>query len=150
MGKGSRNRQLHQQDRMENPKKYKEAKRRKPTPKWVTPLVCIVLLVAVVIGVGASVFSKYGIVKRSRIVLESQTGKFDVTQQIATFIAWQTLYSNAAMYWTYCDYGLIEDKDKIADNYTIDQYALSVAQISLDRLEPDLVILPLKLNQNLG
>ena len=132
MGKGSRNRQLHQQDRMENPKKYKEAKRRKPTPKWVTPLVCIVLLVAVVIGVGASVFSKYGIVKRSRIVLESQTGKFDVTQQIATFIAWQTLYSNAAMYWTYCDYGLIEDKDKIADNYTIDQYALSVAQISLD------------------
>ena len=66
------------------------------------------------------------------ILIKSQSGKFDVTTNMATFIAWQSLYYNASMYWTYCAYGLIEDTYGITKSYTVDQYALTVAQSSLD------------------
>ncbi|MBO5293639.1 MAG: hypothetical protein J6B71_00090 [Clostridia bacterium] len=129
MGKGSRNRQIHLQDRLDHPEKYKE---KKQAPKWLTPLISIVLLAAIVIGVFAYVISANGIIQRGRILIESQSGKFDVNQQMATFIAWQSVYSNSAMYWTYCSYGLMEDTYKVTTNYkTADEYALTTAQYSL-------------------
>ena len=129
MGKGSRNRQLHQQDRIENPQKYKK---KKEAPKWLFPLVSLVLVAAIVIGVVASVIVNTGIVQRNRILIKSESGKFDVDQNRATFIAWQSLYYNASMYWTYCSYGMIEDTYGITKSYTVDQYALTVAQSSLE------------------
>lgn len=129
MGKGSRNRQLHQQDRIENPQKYKT---KKQAPKWLLPLISLVVVAAIVIGVVASAVINAGIIPRNRIILKSESGKFDVNQNMATFIAWQSLYYNASMYWTYCSYGMIEDTYGITDSYTVDQYALTVAQSSLD------------------
>ena len=129
MGKGSRNRQLHQQEKIDHPEKYKK---KRHAPKWLSPLIGIVLVVAIVVGAVAGIISSNGIIQRNRIILESQSGKFDVNQNMATFIAWQSLYYNASMYWTYCSYGLIEDTYNITKSYTVDQYALTVAQNSLD------------------
>ena len=129
MGKGSRNRQLHQQEKIDHPEKYKK---KNQIPKWLSPLIGIVLAVAIVVGLVAGIVSSNGIIQRNRIILESESGKFDVNQNMATFIAWQSLYYNASMYWTYCSYGLIEDTYGITDSYTVDQYALTVAQSSLD------------------
>ena len=129
MGKGSRNRQLHQQDRIDNPKKYKK---KKQAPKWLFPLISLVVVAAIVIGTVASIITNAGIIPRNRIIIESESGKYDINQNMATFIAWQSLYYNASMYWTYCSYGLIEDTYGITDTYTVDQYALTVAQSSLD------------------
>ena len=136
MGKGSRNRQLHQQDRIENPQKYKK---KREAPKWLFPLVSLVLVAAIVIGVVASVIVNTGIVQRNRILIKSESGKFDVDQNMATFIAWQSLYYNASMYWTYCSYGMIEDTYGITKSYTVDQYALTVAQSSLDNTLRDAI-----------
>lgn len=129
MGKGSRNRQLHQQDRIENPQKYKK---KKEAPKWLAPLVSLVIIAAIVIGVVANIISNAGIIQRNRILIKSESGKYDVDQNMATFIAWQSLYYNASMYWSYCSYGLIEDTYGITDSYTVDQYALTVSQSTLN------------------
>ena len=130
MGKGSRNRQIHLQDRLDHPEKYKQ---KKSAPKWLAPMISIVLLVAIVFAAVAYVISANGIIQRGRILIESQSGKFDVNQQVATFIAWQSVYSNSAMYWTYCSYGLMEDTYKVTTNYkTADEYALTSAQYSLE------------------
>jgi len=132
MGKGSRNRQIHLQDRMDHPEKYKN-KEKKKAPKWIGKLVAWVLLAAVVIGAAAYIISANGMIQRGRVLIDSKSGKFDVNQQTAEFIAWQNVYSNSAMYWTYCSYGLMEDTYQITKNYkTADEYALTSAQFSLE------------------
>ncbi len=133
MGKGSRNRQIHQQDKAENPQKNKPKKVRKPMPKWLTVTICAVLLFAVVFGVGAYIFNRYGIIERNRIIIESKTGEFDVTQQIATYVAWQNIYYEANMEWMYMKYGFIEDtygvtKQNASTYIPQEQYALAMAQ----------------------
>lgn len=129
MGKGSRNRQLHQQDKIENPQKYKK---KKEAPKWLFPLISLVVIAAIVIGAVASAITNAGIIQRNRILIKSESGKYDVDQNMATFIAWQSLYYNASMYWTYCSYGMIEDTYGITKSYTVDQYALTVSQTTLN------------------
>jgi len=136
MGKGSRNRNLHLQDKAENPQKYKPRKVKKPMPQWAKTTICIVLLVAVLFGVGALIFNKYGIIERNRVIIESKTGEFDVNQQIATYVAWQNIYYEATMEWMYMKYGLLEDTYGItkqgADTYIEqERYALAMAQTYL-------------------
>lgn len=136
MGKGSRNRQIHLQDKVENPQKYKAKKVKKPMPQWAKTTISIVLLVAVLFGVGALIFNKYGIIERNRIIIESKTGEFDVNQQIATYVAWQNIYYEATMEWMYMKYGLLEDTYGITKQGTdtyIEQerYALAMAQTYL-------------------
>lgn len=126
MGKGSRNRQIHLQERIDHPERYKK---KKPMPKWLMPLIGLLLVAAIVVGVVASVVNNLGIIKRNRILLESKTGDFDVNQQMATFIAWQNMYYSSYTYWYYCQYGIYEDTDKITERFeTADQYALAIAQ----------------------
>ncbi|MBQ9132161.1 MAG: hypothetical protein IJX62_06805, partial [Clostridia bacterium] len=130
MGKGSRNRQLRTQNEAETPVKLKK-QQRKQTPKWVTPLVCWLLVAVFVIGIVATTVSNLGLVKRSRVLVESTTGKYDITQQVATFIAWQNAYYNAYYYYQYASIGYIED-DNVTKLYsTADSYALSAAQYSV-------------------
>ncbi len=126
MGKGSRNRQIHLQEKIDHPEKYRK---KKQMPKWVTPLIGLVLVAAILVGVVASVVTNNGIIKRNRILLESKSGKFDVNQQMATFLAWQNIYYNAYTYWYYCQYGIYEDTNNITKTFeSAEQYALAVAQ----------------------
>jgi len=143
MGKGSRNRQLHLQDKEENPKKYNK-KVRKPMPKWVTSAICIVILAGVLFGIGAGIFNKYGIIERNRIIVDSKTGEYDVTQQIASYVAWKNVYYEASMYWLYCKYGIYEDtygitKSESEGGFSQDAYALAIAQTTLETTLRDVV-----------
>lgn len=136
MGKGSRNRQFHQQDMVDNPQRYKEQKRRKPMPKWATTAICIVLLLGILFGIGAYIFTKYGIIERNRVLIESKTGEFDITQPTATYIAWQNTYYQAMMEYEYMRLGYLKDEQGVTKvggaNYVErEQYGLVVAQLYL-------------------
>lgn len=137
MGKGSRNRQLHLQDKMEHPEKYKQ---KKQMPKWLTPVIGLVLVAAILVGVVTSAITNSGIIKRSRIILESQTGKFDVNQQMATFLVWQEIYYSAYTQYLYYQYGIYKDEDGVTKTFkSADQYALTLAQLNIEQALRDCV-----------
>ncbi|MBQ8344824.1 MAG: hypothetical protein IJY42_00990 [Clostridia bacterium] len=126
MGKGSRNRQRHLDAKVETPLRYQQ---KKDTSKWVAPIICIVLVAAILIGLITSAVSNSGIIERNRVIIESQTGKFDVNQQIATFIAWQDLYSSSYTYYVYCMYGIYQDTYGLTTLFSSpEQYALAAAE----------------------
>lgn len=129
MGKGSRNREFRVQDKIENPKKYQK---RKQMPKWIMPAIALVVLVAIIVGVVASVISREGVIQRSNILIKSQTGKFDVTQQMATYFAWQEAYYNGYYYYYYVSNGYISDSNNVTAQFgSADAYALAVAQATV-------------------
>ena len=128
MGKGSRNRQRHVQEQLQSTGRKQQTKQ---TPKWLTPLISIVLVAAVLIGVVASVLTNSGIIYRNRILVESKTGNYDITQQTATFLAWQGAYYNAYYYWYYAYLGYITDKTVTTNYSSADSYAFDAARYTV-------------------
>ncbi len=130
MGKGKRNRQFHFEDKQANPEKYqvKPRKNPKPLPKWVTPLVAILLVVVIVGAVVANIIINSGVIYRGRILIESESGEYDLNQQMAAFILWQNMYQSAYYEWYYTSWGMYEDTYGITETYSsaID-YAVNVA-----------------------
>ena len=98
MGKGKRNRQLHVED-VTGAERKRQGKKQFVWPVWGKRALCIALLVAVVAGIVAVALISGGAVYRNRIIVESKSGKFDVNQQMATFILWQTMYNQANQEW---------------------------------------------------
>ena len=90
MGKGKRNRTLHVENNVGAPKKQNKAKKQFVMPVWAKRALCIALLVAVLAGIIVSAVISGGAILRGRIIVESKTGKYDMNQQMATFILWQT------------------------------------------------------------
>ena len=82
--------------------KSKKARPRKPLPKWVVPLISIVLVVAIVAGVVVLAMSRTGAFKRMNVLVKSQTsGKYSINQQMAYFLVWNYYYEEAAETWEY-------------------------------------------------
>ena len=112
---------------MENPQKFDhkktKTKRKASAPQWLKPAIGIALAVVIVFSIVASVISNHGVVQRNRVLIESKSGKFDVTQQMATYIAWQNLYSQGYWYWSYSS----QLGDTTAKQYKQDEYALMMA-----------------------
>lgn len=139
MGKGSRNRENRAQTGGDGFYSYQEMKNKKNkkqgTPKWLFPLIAIVLVVALLGGAVTAALADNGVFKRGNVLIKSQTGKFDMTQQMATYIAWESIFSNASnayTYWYYCSLGYITDTEKITKTYkSADQYALAVAATNI-------------------
>ncbi len=139
MGKGNRNRENNAQGRVAVAAK----KKKRPTSEWLPSVIAVVVVVAILAGVLFSVLLDNGIFMRNRVLVKSKTGKFDVNQQMATYIAWQTEYNWAAQVYLYkAQYGYdIETEDenakiKLSDYYTsgeefdqssYEQYAMSRA-----------------------
>ena len=125
MGKGNRNRQFHYQERLDNPQKFehKKTKRKASAPQWLKPAIGLALAVAIVFLVAANIVTNNGMIQRNRVLIESKSGKFDVTQQMATYIAWQNLYSQGYWYWSYSS----QLGDETAKQYEQDEYALLMA-----------------------
>lgn len=129
MGKGNRNRQRHLEDKLANPEKY-SVKEKKKAPKWLTPAISIVLVAAILIGVVASIITGAGIIPRNRILVESQTGKFDLNQQMITFIIWQEVYYSAySEYYSYYYSGTTSNITSLFSS--AGEYALTAAQYSV-------------------
>ncbi len=122
MGKGSRNRDLRGAERYENPAKNVKKKPKAPMPKWLKTTIAIALVVAIVFGVVAIVLVNNGFIQRNRILVESKSGKFDVNQQMATYIAWYNLYQTGVWY-----YNLYAQMGSVNANSSPDLMGLSYA-----------------------
>ena len=103
-------------------------------PVWAKRALCIALLVAVLAGIIVAAIISSGTVLRNRIIVESKSGKFDVNQQMATFILWQAMYQQGYNEWineyyTYLYSGSSSSSSSIDfKTYTSpDTYALTVA-----------------------
>ena len=131
MGKGKRNRQLHVEDTVAAPKKQQtKAKKQFVMPVWAKRTICIALLVAVLAGIVVAAVISSGAVLRGRILVESKTGEFDMNQQMATFILWQTMYQQASYEWqnAYYQQYFGGSKSEILTNYqSPDQYGIAIA-----------------------
>ena len=100
MGKGKRNKQLRVEDTMGAPeKRQNKNKKQFVWPVWAKRAICIALLVAVLAGIIIAAVISSGIVMRGRIIVESKSGKFDMNQQMATFILWQAMYQQGYNEW---------------------------------------------------
>ncbi len=117
MGKGKRNRQFHYEDKQANPEKYQEKKKPFRMPKWATYTICVVLLLAIIIPIVITGLINGGTFLRGRILVESSTGKYDMNQQMATFILWQNMYQSAYYEYYYMAWGLQEDTEGIVEEY---------------------------------
>lgn len=83
-------------------KESKKARPRKPLPKWVAPLVSVVLVLAIVVGALALIWNNNGFFKRHNILVKSQTsGKYSINQQMAYFLVWNYYYEQASETWDY-------------------------------------------------
>ena len=99
MGKGKRNKQLRVDEAAGAPKKQNKNKKQFVMPVWAKRALCIVLLVAVMAGIITAALISGGAIQRNRIVVESKSGKFDMNQQMATFVLWYTMYQQATYEW---------------------------------------------------
>ena len=106
MGKGKRNRQFHYEDKLANPNKYQEKKKPFRMPKWATRTICIALAAIIVISVALTLIINDGTFLRNRILVESQSGEYDLNQQMATFILWQNLYQSKYYEYYYYSWGM--------------------------------------------
>ncbi len=128
MGKGNRNRQTRFEDKQVNPQRYEKKKQHKPAPRWLMPLIAIVLAVAIVAAIVVNVLINGGVIYRHRILIKSQSGEYDVNQQMAAFIVWQNMYQSAYYEWMYVYYGIQEDTNNIKTTYkSPTDYAVYVA-----------------------
>ncbi len=119
MGKGKRNRQLHIEDKQANPQKQKaRSKKQFVMPKWAKMTICFVVLAAILFGSIAISLLNNGIVYRTRVLVESDSGKYDINQQMATFILWQNMYQQAYYEYLYTQYGMYTDTNNILKTYS--------------------------------
>ena len=100
MGKGNRNRNLHQQQTVETPVKKVQPNKKVQAPKWLPSLIAIVVVVGILIGAVAAMIVNSGSILRGRVIVESKTGNYDINQQMATFMIWQSVYSNYYSYYS--------------------------------------------------
>ena len=139
MGKGSRNRQNHYMDRQENPAKYQK-KNNKKKPQWLGSAIALAIVVAILVGVGAYIVASNGIIKRGRVLIESETGKYDLNQQTITYLAWQSQYASAYYEYLYYQYGIMEDTYGITSTYSSgDEFAIVAAQTAVQQQLRDCV-----------
>ncbi len=123
MGKGNRNRSNNAEATLTAPKKNKPQK--KDNSNRILATVLIVIAVIVVVSIAASFLSDSGLIRRNRILLKSQTGKFDVNQQMVTYLAWEEMFSTfQSTYGTYVSSGQITSST-YTDEY---EFALYTAQ----------------------
>ena len=130
MGKGKRNRLLHVENNEGAPKKQNKVKKQFVMPIWAKRALCIALLVAVLAGIIVSAVISGGAILRGRIIVESKSGKYDMNQQMATFILWQTMYQQASYEWqnAYYQQYFGGSKSEILTQYqSPDQYGITMA-----------------------
>ncbi len=92
MGKGQRARENRAQEKIENPAKNNVKKKpSKGTPKWVAPLVTVVIVAAVIGLVALSYLSSNGVLLRNKTVMSSDN--FEVSGTVMQYATMQT-YQN--------------------------------------------------------
>ena len=131
MGKGRRNRERHLQQTLSGHTVKAKKAQKSPVPTWLPSVIALVVVIAIMIPLIASAISGSGVIARNRILIESQSGKYDVNQQVATFVAWEAMYESGLQQYQYMQYGIVDDDYGITKYYTMEDYALLMAQSGL-------------------
>ena len=130
MGKGNRNRQERAEDKIANPQKYVEKKKKSASPAFVGPLVfavVVVLLAAVIVGnalIGAGVFM------RARTAMESED--IEVDGAMMTY-AVNSAYSNYLNYFYEMYSSILSSTSSSSQNINIYSYLGINPNISLKK-----------------
>lgn len=124
MGKGNRNRDNRDAEKLEAPQKVKVRKTHKISKERIKSIITIAVTVVVVLGIIAAFMASNGTFRRMQILVKSETGKFNVDRQVATFLAWELEYYSA-----YLDYMQTQYTDPDASILT--QYS-SAESFALD------------------
>lgn len=132
MGKGRRNRERHLQQTLSGHTVKAKKAQKSPVPTWLPSVIALVVVIAIMIPLIASAISGSGVIGRNRVLIESKSGKFDVNQQMATFIAWEALYESGLTQYQYMQYGLIQDEYGITKYYSMEDYAMLTAQTGIN------------------
>ncbi len=122
MGKGNRNRDNRDVEKIDTPQKVKEPKKHKISKERMKSIIAIAVAVVLVLGIVAAFMASNGTFRRMQILVKSQTGKYNVNRQVATFLAWELEYYSA-----YVDYMQTEYTDPDASILTQYQSADSFA-----------------------
>ena len=132
MGKGKRNRERTLQDRLASPAaKNLKNKKKSGMPSWLTSAIAILVVVVILLPLIISAIQESGFFERRRILIESQSGEFDVNQQMATFIAWEALYESGLQYYQFVQYGIYQDTTGIT-SLSANEYAKRIASSSIE------------------
>lgn len=140
MGKGKRNRERNAQDILQRPvTKTLKKKNKKGMPSWALSLIALAVVILILLPLIISGVTESGIIKRNRVLIKSQTGKFDINQQMATFIAWNGMYESGLYYYQLMQAGYMQDTAGITKTYTAEQYALNSAYASMQENPRDCI-----------
>ena len=134
MGKGNRNRQ-NREERVEivsaTPAKKKKTRVRKPMPPVVKSIITYAVTVLLLVGALVGILAGMGTFKRANIVVKSESGDYNLNQQMATYIVWSSAYYEYYYNWQY--YMSTEEKATFnnalngGEDLTASQYALYAA-----------------------
>ncbi len=105
MGKGNRNRQnreVEEQIEIVNaaPAKKKKTRVRKPLSPKVKSIIAYAITIVLLLGALVGILAGAGTFKRANIVVKSQSGDYNLNQQMATYILWNRAYSQAYNEWS--------------------------------------------------
>ncbi len=131
MGKGTRNRQ-NREETVEvvsaTPAKKKNTRVRKPLSPKVKSIITYAVTILLLVGALAGILSGMGTFKRANIIVKSETGKYDLNQQMATYIVWSSAYYE---YYNNWQYYMTSDEKAVFNNALNDGKSLTAAQYAL-------------------
>ena len=135
MGKGNRNRQnretLPNEATAKAAPKKKKSRQRKPLSAKAKSIIEYAVALVLVLAIVAGSLISAGTFKRGNVLVHSKTGDYDLNQQMATYIVWDSLYYQAYYLWQYYQ-SSIQSSTGITDQATYClTYAMSGVQDTL-------------------
>ena len=131
MGKGTRNRQ-NREEIVEvvsaTPAKKKNTRVRKPLSPKVKSIITYAVTILLLVGALAGILSGMGTFKRANIIVKSETGKYDLNQQMATYIVWSSAYYEYYRSW---QYSMTSEEKAVFNNALNGGESLTAAQYAL-------------------
>lgn len=107
MGKGNRNRQNRDAEatvevvKTASKAKKKKVRYHKPLSDTAKSIIEIGVALVLVLAIVAGALVNAGTFKRNNILVHSKTGDYDMNQQMATYIVWDSLYYTGYYMWQY-------------------------------------------------
>lgn len=136
MGKGNRNRDSRDVEKLETPQKVKMRKKHKISKERLKSIITIAVTVVVVLGIIAAFMASNGTFRRMQILVKSESGKFNIDRQVATFLAWELEYYSAYLDYMQTQYtdpdASILTQYSSAENFALDYATMRVTDDILD------------------
>ncbi len=130
MGKGTRNRQNREEtvEIVSAAPAKKKTRVRKPLSPKVKSIITYAVTILLLLGALAGILAGAGTFKRANVIVKSESGKYDLNQQMATYIVWSSAYYEYYNSWSYnmtsAEKATFNTALNGGQEMTADQYAL--------------------------